>query len=257
MDWGVGHYEHVAAQLLPAADALVARCRPQAGEHVVDLGCGSGNAALLAARSGCRVTGIDPSPRLLEVARAEARAIGVEAEFLTGAAEEMPLPDRSVDAIVSVFGLIFSADAPGAAAEIDRVLRSPGRVVFSAWRPEGPIAVAAQRRRAMVAGALDGPPAAPPFAWHEVETVTALLSPYGFSVTGEGQVMAFTDASAVAFAEGELEHHPGWVDARAVLEPRGEWQGLRDEMIAIFVAANEDASRFRVSSEYVMVTATR
>ncbi len=257
MDWGVGHYEHVAAQLLPAADAVVARCRPRAGEHIVDLGCGSGNAALLAARSGCRVTGIDPSPRLLDVARAEASARGVEAEFLTGLAEAMPLPDGSVDAIMSVFGLIFSADAPAAAAEIDRVLRPEGRAVFSAWRPGGPIAETAQRRRDAVAAALGTPPPAPPFAWHDVDAVITMLAPLGFSVAAEVHLMPFTDVSAQEFAEGELQHHPGWVDARAVLEPRDEWQQLRDEMIAAFVAANEDPDAFRVSSEYVIVTATR
>jgi hypothetical protein len=76
-------------------------------------------------------------------------------------------------------------------------------------------------------------------------------------VAGELHVIAFTEVSAREFAESELEHHPGWVDARAVLEPRGEWQNLCDETLAIFVAANEDPAGFRVSSDYTIVTAVR
>jgi SAM-dependent methyltransferase len=257
MDWGIGHYEHVAGQLGPAAATVVEHCRPQPGEHVVDLGCGTGNAALLAARAGCRTTGIDPSPRLLDVARAEASARGVDAEFLTGQAEDMPIEDGSIDAIVSVFGLIFCADAEAAAAEIDRVLRRPGRLVFSAWLPGGPIGEQARRRRDAVAAALATPSPVAPFAWHDVGAVTALLAPHGFSVTVDEHVLAFTASSARAFATDEFEHHPGWVDARGVLEGRSEWQRLCDEVIAIFVAANEDPAAFRVSSEFALVTATR
>src|SRR6266545_2220381 len=69
VDWSLGHYEHSASQLLPAAEVVVERAMPVAGERVVDVGCGTGNAALLAAARGARVTGVDPAGRLLEVAR--------------------------------------------------------------------------------------------------------------------------------------------------------------------------------------------
>ena len=72
-DWGLGRYEDTAAQLEPAARAVVERAAPAAGEHVVDVGCGTGNAALLAAERGARVTGVDPAPRLLDVARERGR----------------------------------------------------------------------------------------------------------------------------------------------------------------------------------------
>jgi hypothetical protein len=101
------------------------------------------------------------------------------------------------------------------------------------------------------------PAPAPPFPWPDAGAVTALLAPHGLSVTVDEHALAFAASSARAFAEDEFEHHPGWVDARAVLEGRGEWQHLCDEVIALFDAANEDPAAFRVSSEFAIVTATR
>ncbi|MEA2266554.1 MAG: hypothetical protein QOE27_2137, partial [Solirubrobacteraceae bacterium] len=69
MDWSSGRYEQIARQLLPAARLAVDRAAPQPGDRALDLGCGTGNAALLVAESGATVTGVDPSPGLLEVAR--------------------------------------------------------------------------------------------------------------------------------------------------------------------------------------------
>ena len=64
VDWSVGHYEQTAPQLLAAAELLVEEAAPLAGARVVDVGCGTGNAALLAAARGARVTGVDPPFRL-------------------------------------------------------------------------------------------------------------------------------------------------------------------------------------------------
>jgi SAM-dependent methyltransferase len=256
MDWGVGRYEHVAAQLQPAAEAVVERCRPRPGEHVVDLGCGTGNAALLVARRGARVTGVDPAARLVAVARADAAAQGLAAEFVPGRAEAAPLPDGAADAVVSVFGLIFCAEPP-AAAELSRVLGPGGRVVFSAWVPSGPIGRQAVLPRDAVAAAGGAPAGPPPFAWQDAEAVYRLLAPHGFSIEVEERSLPFTGASVLAFVDSELEHHPAWVEARGVLEPRGTWSAVRDEVIALFGDANEDPAAFSVSSRYVITTATR
>ena len=97
MDWSLGHYEHTAPQLLPAARVVVDRAAPAEGERMVDVGCGTGNAALLAAALGARVSGVDPA------------------------------------------GVIFAPDATAAAAEMARVTAPAGRIVLSAWVPEGAI----------------------------------------------------------------------------------------------------------------------
>ena len=62
MDWGLGHYEDLAVQLRPAAEVAVGQLAPRPDEVVLDLGCETGNAAMIAASRGARVIGVDPSP---------------------------------------------------------------------------------------------------------------------------------------------------------------------------------------------------
>src|SRR3954470_17486530 len=105
-DWGAGHYEHTAEQLQGAAVAVVDAAAPAAGEHVVNVGCGTGNAALLAAARGGRGTRAAPPRRPLPVAGELADAGGLAARFVEGEAASLPLADGEADAVVSVFGVI-------------------------------------------------------------------------------------------------------------------------------------------------------
>ena len=73
VDWGGGEYERTALVLLPAAQVLVDAAALRPDERVVDVGCGTGSAALLAAAAGAHVTAVDPSPRLLGVTDGEAQ----------------------------------------------------------------------------------------------------------------------------------------------------------------------------------------
>ena len=97
MDWGVGQYEHTAARLLEAARVVVDAAGLRAGDRVLDVGCGTGNAALEAAARGGRVIGVDPAPRLLEVARQEAARRGLDVEFRSGDAGALPVEDGAAD----------------------------------------------------------------------------------------------------------------------------------------------------------------
>ncbi|WP_353647016.1 class I SAM-dependent methyltransferase [Mesorhizobium sp. WSM2240] len=139
LDWSIGGYETIAALLLPAAETVVAAAGLKRGDRVVDIGCGTGNAALLAARQGAEVIGVDPALRLIEVAAERAAREGVQASFRQGEAASLPIPDASMDVAISVFGIIFAGDAAAAIAEIDRVLTAPARIVLSAWLPRGAV----------------------------------------------------------------------------------------------------------------------
>ncbi len=84
VDWGAGRYETTAAELAPVAQVVVERAGISPGDDVVDIACGTGNAALLAAGRGARVVGVDGAPRLLEVARERARAQGIVLDLREG-----------------------------------------------------------------------------------------------------------------------------------------------------------------------------
>lgn len=238
--------------MLPAAQAVVARAEPLAGRVVVDVGCGTGNAALLAASRGARVIGVDPAVRLLEVARAEAEARRLDVTFVPGDAAALPLEDASVDAVLSVFAVIFAPDVTAAAAELSRVARD-GPIVLTAWIPGGPISEVIRLGREAL-GARPGPP---PFPWHEREALEGLLHPYGFGVEIEEHRLAFTGRSPSAYLDAEIESHPLLAAEREILERRGLAGDVRMRMLSVLEAANEDPTGFRVTRRYAVATAKR
>ena len=256
MSWGIGRYERIAPTLLPASEAAVAQAAVRSDEQVLDLGCGSGNATELLARTGARVSAVDPETRLLGVAGQRLADSGLEAAFLPGVAGDIPLADASVDVVVSVFAMVFAPDPDQVVSEISRVLRRPGRLVFTAWIPEGAMFEVTRDRR-LALERVSGPTAAMPLMWHERDQVAAAFAPYGFDVRSQAHELAFTGASAEEFVDVEMAEHPMWVLARSVLEPRGEWSALQELSRETFRTANEDPAGFRVTSRYVVVTATR
>jgi ubiquinone/menaquinone biosynthesis C-methylase UbiE len=137
--WSAGAFEEVAESIGDVHAALVAAVGPQPGERWLDVACGAGHVAQLAAGAGARVTGIDISPRLIEVARARAKADGFDIDYRVGDAELLEVADGSFDAVVSSFGMIFAPDHDAVAGEVARVLRPGGRLGFSAWTPESTI----------------------------------------------------------------------------------------------------------------------
>jgi SAM-dependent methyltransferase len=254
MDWSIGRYERVAAGLLPAAAVVVDHASPRAGERVLDIGCGSGNATLLAAERGAHAIGVDPAERLLEVGRAQAAGRGLEVEFVAASAEALPVADDAVDVVVSVFGVIFASDPARAVAEIARVIRPRGRIAFSAWIPSGPVfEVLRMRREAMAAAG--APPAPPPFPWHEREAVASLFAPHGLTTEFHEHTLAFSGRGPREFLDAELRDHPVWVASRQTLERAGKMQPLYEEALAVVEGANEDPDGFRFASRYVVVTA--
>lgn len=256
LDWGAGHYESTAAQILPAARAVVEAAAIGTGERVLDLGCGTGNAALLAAEHTGRVTGVDPAPRLLQVARARAASNGKKVDFLPGDAASLPAGDASVDVILSVFGVIFAPDPGAAAREMSRVLAPGGRIVLSAWIPAGAMFEITSAAAGAVRQAA-GAPAPEPFAWHDRNALASLLKPYGFGVDVDQRSLAYCASSARQFLGQETRNHPLAVAGLRILGQLGQAEALRARLLAILENGNEDPTSFRVTSRYVVATARR
>jgi SAM-dependent methyltransferase len=106
---------------------------PQPGECFLDLACGTGGVALIAARTGADVTGLDISADQLEKARAAAAEAGLEIRFDEGDAQALPYEDASYDVVVSAFGMIFAPDHRQAADELTRVSKPGARVAVTSW----------------------------------------------------------------------------------------------------------------------------
>jgi ubiquinone/menaquinone biosynthesis C-methylase UbiE len=121
----------------PWASHLVEAAAPQAGERILDVGCGTGIVARLAAAHGGangEITGIDISPHMLEVARTMAKREGAAVRWHEGRAEELPFQDGSFDLVLSQFALMFFADREAALREMRRVLANGGRTLLSVWQ---------------------------------------------------------------------------------------------------------------------------
>src|SRR4051794_4298860 len=255
LDWGLGGDERTARGLEPAAHHVVALAGIARGERVLDVACGTGNAAIEAARLGAQVTGLDAARRLIGVAEARAAAAGVEAAFVVGDAQDIPFADGAFDCVVSVFGVIFVPDPPRAIAEILRVLAPGGRALVSAWRPEGPVNAMVGVLARGVAEA--GGPRRTPFAWHDRASVRELVAPHGATVEAEDGGLVIAGASPEAyFADGET-YHPMSVTARPLLERAGTYPALREQAIAALRAGNEDPAGFRATSPYRVLRISR
>jgi SAM-dependent methyltransferase len=133
--WASGDYGAVAARIVVMAERLVEAADLLAGDRVLDVATGTGNAALAAARCDCEVTGIDYVPGLLERGRTRAAAEGLEVAFAEGDAEHLAFPDASFDAVLSCLGVMFTPDQERAAAELVRVCRPGGTIALANWTP--------------------------------------------------------------------------------------------------------------------------
>src|SRR5438477_7908577 len=114
--WASGDFSVVASRIVFQAEHLCETADIQAGWRVLDVATGSGNAAIAAARRGCEAVGVDYVPALLERGRARAAAEGLDVEFVEGDAENLPFPDASFDAVVSIYGAMVAPDHDRAAA---------------------------------------------------------------------------------------------------------------------------------------------
>jgi len=135
--WATGDFNVIALSVIAASEQLVEAVNPCPGHRVLDVACGSGNVALIAARRYCEVSGIDYVPELLARARQRAAADGVSVDFREGDAQALPVADGSYDAVLSVFGVMFAPNQEQAAAELLRACRSGGTIGIASWTPDG------------------------------------------------------------------------------------------------------------------------
>lgn len=172
--WSEGDFAMVANVVLYGAETLAESLQILPGEKILDVACGSGNAAIAAARRAWgNTTGVDFVPALLERARERAAAERLEIEFVEGDAQELPFEDASFDVVMSIYGVMFAPDQEKAAAELLRVVKQGGRIGLASWSPDGGLAGLFMT----VFKHTGGPPPGtmPPVLWGTEERVRELL----------------------------------------------------------------------------------
>lgn len=137
MAWQDGDYPRVGNTLQIMAEVLVEAAGVHAGQRVLDVACGQGNAAIAAARRFAEATGVDYATNLLAQGRDRAQAEHVPVTFTEGDAEELPFPEAGFDATLSTVGVMFAPDQQRAADELVRVTRSGGTIALASWTPDG------------------------------------------------------------------------------------------------------------------------
>lgn len=252
--WSSGDFNEIGRSLMPMAEDLVRAADPAPGARVLDIACGSGNVALVAARRYCDVAGIDIVEPLIDRARLRAAAEGMAVAFSTGDAQALPFDDGAFDTVTSAFGLIFAPDQPAAAAEALRVCRRGGRIALANWMPEG------FGRDFFGAHARHAPPpegAPSPLVWGTEEGVQALLGP-GASALHCVRRSTLIHYRSVAHALDVYARHFGpTLRALARVGPEGA-EALMEDIAAVVHAHNEARDgTVAMRAEYLLVLAER
>ena len=170
--WASGDYSAVGTRLLPVAEQLCEAVDLRAGERVLDVATGNGNAALAAARRFGQVVGVDYVPALLDRAQRRAQAEGLEVDFRVADAEDLPFGDGTFDVALSTCGAMFAPDQEQTARELLRVVRPGGRIGMVNWTPDSYVG---ELFRAI--GRHLPPPAGlrPPVEWGDPDRLEALF----------------------------------------------------------------------------------
>lgn len=135
--WASGDYAVIGTTLTITGELLCEAVDLRAGQRVLDVAAGNGNATLAAARRWADVLSTDYVPALLERGRARAAADGLPVTFQEADAEQLPFADGAFDVVLSAFGVMFTPDQEQAARELLRVCRPGGKIGLANWTPEG------------------------------------------------------------------------------------------------------------------------
>ena len=244
-NWATGDYAALALrELWPLGERVVRRVNVRPGEDVLDVACGTGNAAIRAAQAGGRVVGVDLTPELFGPGCRLAEQAGVEVRWVEGDAEDLPVEDASFDVVLSTFGCMFAPRHEVTARELVRALRPGGRLGICSWTPESVVSEIFR----VTARYLPPSPAfaSPPWLWGSEDHVRALFAGTGIDLEFAREVAEFppfeSPEDAIAY---HLTTFGPLIMARAFTERDGRWPALRNELLPL----HERLS----SAEYLLV----
>ena len=252
--WALGDYREVATDLIPTlGERVVEAAGVTAGQRVLDVAAGAGNAAIPAARRGAEVVASDLTPELLESGRDAVGSLPIRWEV--GDAEALPYGDGEFDAVVSCVGVMFAPHHQVAADELVRVCRPGGTISLLSWTPAGFIGqmFATMKPFAPV------PPrdTQPPLLWGDEQHVRALLGDRARDVAARTELLTVD-----RFGSGEefrdffkLRYGPTIATYRAVAEDPELVAQLDGALVAL--ARRHGVDGGTMTWEYLLLTARR
>jgi SAM-dependent methyltransferase len=247
--WGEGDYAQIGDRLSDAADKAIKHACVGENDRVLDLACGTGNAALLAAGLGARTVAVDFEPRMLE--QANRREFASLVDWRLADVTDLRLAGEKFSVVLSVFGVMYAQDANAAACQLARCCDEGARIAITTWRsgsfmPEMELVFARHI------------PSSPKEAgssvdWGDKDALASLFKPYGvqFETHDEVVVLDYPDLDAatecLVASAGHVVHE------RDRLEREGRWDALIDELRAFVAERSEgDGEDVRLSLEYLL-----
>lgn len=254
--WESGDFGQIARTIENVAEEFMARQPLRPGSHVLDVACGTGNLAVIAARRDCVVSGVDIASNLIGQARNRAAGESLRIDFQEGDAEALPFADGQFDLVASMFGAMFAPRPNIVATELRRVTKPGGQIALANWTPEGFIGKMFLVFKAHLPPPPPGVPS--PMGWGDEVTVRSRLA-HGFAdvrLTRRIALMRypFPAAETVEFFR---QYYGPTQKAFAALDPTAQ-AALRRDLVELQTAHNIAATpgTTEVAAEYLEVVAT-
>jgi ubiquinone/menaquinone biosynthesis C-methylase UbiE len=252
--WSSGDYAVVGTTLQIVGEELCEALDLRAGQTVLDVAAGNGNASLAAARRFCEVVSTDYVAALLARGRERANADGLEIEFREADAEALPFADESFDAVVSTFGVMFTPDQDCAATQLVRVCKRGGKIGLANWTPEGFIG---QLFKTIGQYVPPAPGAKSPALWGTRARLAELFGPHASSPQIAQRSFVFRYRSAEHWLDIFKSYYGPVLKTFAALEPAAQ-AALRRDIVALIARFNRSGDgSMVVPSEYLEVVIQR
>jgi ubiquinone/menaquinone biosynthesis C-methylase UbiE len=252
--WSSGDYAVVGTTLQIVGEELCEALDLRAGQRVLDVAAGNGNASLAAARRWCDVVATDYVPALLDRASERAAAERLVITVREADAEALPFADGSFDAVVSTFGVMFTPDQDRAAAELVRVCRRGGKIGLANWTPEGFIG---QLFKTIGRHVPPPPGARSPALWGTRPRVDELFGPHASSVEATSRHFTFRYRSPRHWLEIFRTYYGPLLKTFAALAPPAQAALERELMDLIAQFDRSGDGTMVVPSEYLEIVVTR
>ncbi len=253
--WAAGNYDFFSRFMEPSAAEFLDAVGVRPGSELLDVACGSGQLALIAARRGARVHGTDIVPAWIEAARTRAASEGLPARFEVGDAEALPFEDARFDVTATIYGAMFAPRPELVASELVRVTRPGGTVAMANWTKEGFIG-----QMLGVIGKFVAPPGMPsPVLWGDETTVRERFGSLLTNLDLERVLYRFEYPFGPERVVEFFREHYGPVAVAFSKVAGEEREALRAALVTLWREHNQSLSPHRtvVESEYLQVIGTR